>query len=768
MARFNIKVAKGTNAQSDVERIRIGTHYDCLCQIDDPVAADFHARVSYEQGGFYVEDLGTSPGTFKNGQALKGKVEIVDGDVLVVGRTHVKAAVKDAEITLNASPKSFFFEDFVKEKRDKKDPTQILTASEEGDVVRWARSEVRFGRYAPMRAGNWFGLIGLFAVVVFGLLLSGPREQLSEPGDLHASHAQFFGSEERIAALRNNPDIQAAWIDAAQEEGCAVCHDSFGGTPMEKCATCHGALMKNQHPFSDVPLSIDEVSARVREAGHLERGWGGEDCLICHIDHQGMQPEVGVFVPAPTETAETCSACHDESKMPGVADITRALADIEPSGVPAAMPYDGFPHDAHMAIDCSSCHVYDEGERRAIFADASKAGDVRNHREFASIGYDVCMDCHSADANERTWSPESEHSQSNLFALSWHGAQDPNGGEQNCTQCHAAVYDVPLDTVDSIALADFLPFQFERRDHAASFADHGDWDSAFDRPIAEDTSNCNACHVDGVITPPPVEEPGVFAHGTHMAALLPGAELDAQTLSQQCAECHTEFAAGGAYEEGLAEGLYTGPAISQCGSCHTTGNFNEGTALDLAALQPANAPAATPRSNFPHGPHLTDAALENEELAEGCFSCHGFPEGGDLLTTQPVTFEAAKTCVQCHDDHRNVGGGEAEVCSKCHSGSTQPPPAVAQWGSYEGWNGDPAFWGPNAMAQPNVPARKEWPKLNDFEHSSPGHDGVGCAECHDAANISGATTLSQVWIPDESDTSCRECHVEQRGRFHWR
>jgi hypothetical protein len=59
-----------------------------------------------------------------------------------------------------------------------------------------------------------------------------------------------------------------------------------------------------------------------------------------------------------------------------------------------------------------------------------------------------------------------------------------------------------------------------------------------------------------------------------------------------------------------------------------------------------------------------------------------------------------------------------------------------------------------------------WPGANGFRHTSPGHDGVACADCHDAAGTAAATTLAAVPIPDESLPGCRTCHLQHQ--FHWR
>jgi len=54
---------------------------------DDAYASRFHAWVSYEDGHFFVEDLGSTNGTLLNGSPLTRRRPIMGGDKLRVGRS---------------------------------------------------------------------------------------------------------------------------------------------------------------------------------------------------------------------------------------------------------------------------------------------------------------------------------------------------------------------------------------------------------------------------------------------------------------------------------------------------------------------------------------------------------------------------------------------------------------------------------------------------------------------------------------------------------
>lgn len=70
----------------------IGKARQCSLRLDNPAIAAKHARIGFESGQFWVEDLGSSTGTFVDKQQISGRVEVPVGcritlgdDVVVVG-----------------------------------------------------------------------------------------------------------------------------------------------------------------------------------------------------------------------------------------------------------------------------------------------------------------------------------------------------------------------------------------------------------------------------------------------------------------------------------------------------------------------------------------------------------------------------------------------------------------------------------------------------------------------------------------------------------
>ena len=67
--------------------IQIGRAEACHVRIEDRYASQFHARLYPRNGSWYVEDLGSTNGTYLNRQRVTGSVELQAGDEVRVGKT---------------------------------------------------------------------------------------------------------------------------------------------------------------------------------------------------------------------------------------------------------------------------------------------------------------------------------------------------------------------------------------------------------------------------------------------------------------------------------------------------------------------------------------------------------------------------------------------------------------------------------------------------------------------------------------------------------
>jgi len=65
----------------------IGRAEACQVRLDDTYVSQHHARLSARDGGVFVEDLGSTNGTFLNDRRVQTPVEVRPGDVVRVGKT---------------------------------------------------------------------------------------------------------------------------------------------------------------------------------------------------------------------------------------------------------------------------------------------------------------------------------------------------------------------------------------------------------------------------------------------------------------------------------------------------------------------------------------------------------------------------------------------------------------------------------------------------------------------------------------------------------
>jgi hypothetical protein len=78
---------------SDGDSIVIGRGAPSTLVLADPTVARSHARVTCEATGCTVEDLASPSGIFIDDRAVRGPRQLVDGDIVGIGRVRVRVAI---------------------------------------------------------------------------------------------------------------------------------------------------------------------------------------------------------------------------------------------------------------------------------------------------------------------------------------------------------------------------------------------------------------------------------------------------------------------------------------------------------------------------------------------------------------------------------------------------------------------------------------------------------------------------------------------------
>ncbi len=78
-----------TTFETENEQISIGRNPKNDIQIDNPAVSNSHAVVKKVMNTYFIEDLGSTNGTFVNEKKID-KYELLDGDEVIVGKHSLK------------------------------------------------------------------------------------------------------------------------------------------------------------------------------------------------------------------------------------------------------------------------------------------------------------------------------------------------------------------------------------------------------------------------------------------------------------------------------------------------------------------------------------------------------------------------------------------------------------------------------------------------------------------------------------------------------
>jgi pSer/pThr/pTyr-binding forkhead associated (FHA) protein len=82
--------SSGSSAALDNGPVLIGRGTDAAIRLDDDYVSTRHARVVNGENGIYVEDLGSTNGSYVNGQRITAPTTITMSDTVRIGKTILK------------------------------------------------------------------------------------------------------------------------------------------------------------------------------------------------------------------------------------------------------------------------------------------------------------------------------------------------------------------------------------------------------------------------------------------------------------------------------------------------------------------------------------------------------------------------------------------------------------------------------------------------------------------------------------------------------
>ena len=83
--------------------VLVGRSRECALRVDSSYISSRHAQFGFENGRFWVEDLGSTNGTFKNGSRIVGRVNLEEAEQVTLGMDLTVAGVVSGDQIVNAA-----------------------------------------------------------------------------------------------------------------------------------------------------------------------------------------------------------------------------------------------------------------------------------------------------------------------------------------------------------------------------------------------------------------------------------------------------------------------------------------------------------------------------------------------------------------------------------------------------------------------------------------------------------------------------------------
>ncbi len=403
------------------------------------------------------------------------------------------------------------------------------------------------------------------------------------------------------------------------EAECVACHVPFSREQQDsRCIDCHqtvGADINVKRGFHGKNPDVTNGSCAGCHTDHI-----GRDADIVLFDDKNFQHKFADFLLRGAHIDVACIDCHEDD----------ALFREAPSTCIACHSDDDV-HKGGLGEDCASCHVEDDWVT-VRFDHLAESG-------FALLGAHNetgCIDCHANLVFENTPST----------CIGCHRDEDVHKGllGDDCASCHNEV-----------------SWTANRFDH----------DTLTDFPLLGSHAplDCEACHVDSVIT----STPGTACIDCHRD----DDPHDLQ-LGEDCGACHNE-------REWLDDVLFDHdftafPLLGEhrdasCDGCHETARFKDASieCIDCHGDEDVHDGVFGVACGTCHNPRSWDIWRFDHYVSTGflldgahaelvCEDCHSEP--------LPIGASTPSRCIDCHRSDDIHNGEFGRDCGRCHITAT--------------------------------------------------------------------------------------------------
>lgn len=313
---------------------------------------------------------------------------------------------------------------------------------------------------------------------------TGVHGYMENPQECRGCHPDHRGRDfEMVQFARQNFDHSATRFPLDERHAratCQQCHTQAFSVTSSNCATCHAepAIHAGVFPADCgqchqgptwLPATWNEKPFDHETAGFSlkvhEAGMGGNPitCLDCHTALTG------------TTATFACQNCHALQNAEFVTSHVQAFGGACMKCHDGVDRMQAFDHTAvfsltgkHAALACTDCHTGQTfAESQAICSTCHQEPEI--HAGFMGLR---CQMCHNSG---ESWQPA--RLISHVFPLA-HGAE----GESTCTACHTGAY--PEYTC------------FTCHEHVEDQIQSDHLDAGI---LADEITNCAACHLDGLV-----------------------------------------------------------------------------------------------------------------------------------------------------------------------------------------------------------------------------------------------------------------------------